>query len=86
MNTNTDANRSMSASSSPAQHFLTISFLTDNPLSSDVVEAASAEKLYSIATEARGFEDDTTVLRDAQGNTFAEWTQRSLGRDEVVWS
>ncbi|TBU63538.1 hypothetical protein BD310DRAFT_1035738 [Dichomitus squalens] len=62
-----------------------ISFLEDDPLRSDVVSAASGETLYSITTEAVGLRKDTTILRDAQGNVFAGWEQKSFRRDQVTF-
>ena len=64
---------------------LIISFLKDDPLRSDVVNAASGEKLYSITTEVVGMKRDSTTIRDAEGNIFATWEQKSLGRDQVTF-
>ena len=64
---------------------LIISFLKDDPLRSDVVNAASGEKLYSIMTEVVGMKRDSTTIRDAEGNIFATWEQKSLGRDQVTF-
>lgn len=60
-----------------------ISFLTNNPLSSDFVHARSGEKLYSITTDVQGLAKDVTVIHDAQGEAFAEWEPRSFGPDYV---
>lgn len=62
-----------------------ISFLNNNPLNSDVVDARSGEKLYSITTEVKGLRRDMTVVRDARGETFAGWEQKSFGSDYVTF-
>ena len=64
---------------------LIISSLKDDPLRSNVVNAASGERLYNITTEAVGMKRDSTTIRDAQGDVFATWEQKSLGRDQVTF-